>query len=90
MFIKSKTLSKIIKEELDNEMKAQKLGQTIISIFATSETFDELYQNLQDLGVEPTKAIYSIKPDSVDPQFFQESVQMHNEMVKNFGEGKEI
>lgn len=84
MKIKAEYLKKIIKEELRSVLYGEPMKQDVIHIFIKAiELQDPEYLKIQlnKIGVIPQKAIFMLKRDEVDPQFYQNACHMHNEIV---------
>lgn len=95
MKISKMRLSKIIKEELDKEIRLDKdfLKRKVIKAFINAnanKSIDGLVDSLKEIVVEPARAIEMLSPDEVDPQFYSAACSLHNDMVKELGYGQRV
>jgi hypothetical protein len=102
MKINKKFLQRIIKEEIaraieDEETKRdvihayiQAIGDAGMNVEKGSEPEKDLYNRLQNIGVDPLEALNMLSREEVDPDFYVNASHMHNAMVRMTGEGEEI
>jgi len=102
MKISKEYLKKLIKEEIRSALYDDSIKQDIIACFVRAvnlghdsfphknEPEATLYKQLNNLGVNPLKALQMISREEVDPQFYLNATHMHNAMVRLSGEGEEM
>lgn len=92
MKIKKEFLNQIIKEELRSVLYGDPIKQKVIRLFVIARDdrkINKLIYNLNKIGVIPHEAITLLNKDEEDSNFYIRCVEIHNEIVKRTGKGKE-
>lgn len=92
MIIKKTVLKQIIREELmrltENEDLKRNVIQAFIKFIGSKDT-NSFVEETNNLGIEPTDAINMFSSEEVEPTFYGNACEMHNQLVRDLGKGEE-